>query len=228
MSSVHTSLDFEAELRELRSRSLEMATRCERTVELAVEALRQGAPELAGKVRELEGEMDHDEVDLTALILRILALRQPVARDLRFLTAALKLVTDLERISDEAALMAERATESGDARPLLRAELEPMARHAQQILRDALRAFFEADAESAQRSLEGDRAVDEQYSAIVARMSDRMSKRSEEVANGMLVVRIAKHLERIAGHATNVAEEAIFVIRGEDVRHTRATLQSPS
>jgi phosphate transport system protein len=228
MSSVHTSLDFEAELRQLRSRLLEMATRCEHTVELAVETLRQGAPERAAKVRELEGQIDHDEVDGTALILRILALRQPVARDLRFLTAALKLVTDLERISDEAALLAERAMELGGARPLLRDELEPTAKHAQQILRDALRAFFDADAESAQRALEGDRAVDEQYSAIVAKMSDRMSKHSEEVANGMLVVRIAKHLERIAGHATNVAEEAIFVIRGDDIRHTRATPQSPS
>jgi phosphate transport system protein len=224
MSSVHTRLDFDAELRELRSRSLEMATRCERAVALAVEVMRQGDPEMAAKVRELEAQSDHDEVELTALVLRILALRQPVARDLRFLTTALKLVTDLERIGDEAALMADRATEErGEARSLLRDELELMAEHAQRILRDALKAFFEEDAESAQRALEGDRTVDQQYSAVVAKMSDRMSKRADEVVDGTLVVRIAKHLERIAGHATNVAEEAIFVITGEDIRHSRTT-----
>jgi phosphate transport system protein len=228
MSSVHTRLDFETELRELRSRSLEMATRCERTVALAVQAMRKGDSEVAGKVSELEAQSDHDEVDLTALVLRILALRQPVARDLRFLTAALKLVTDLERIGDEAALMAQRAMEGrGEAGSLVRDELEPMAELAQRILRDGLKAFFEEDAESALRALEGDRAVDQQYNAIVAKMSDRMSKRSDEVVNGMLVVRMAKHLERIAGHATNVAEEAIFVMRGEDIRHSRTIPQPP-
>src|SRR4029079_8921532 len=102
MARSHTSRDFEAELRELRAHSLAMGARCERSLQLALEALWSGSVALAEEVEELDRHIDRDEMDIDALVLRILALRQPVAYDLRFLTAALKLVTDLERIGDEA------------------------------------------------------------------------------------------------------------------------------
>jgi phosphate transport system protein len=229
MSSVHTMRDFDTELREVRSRAREMGTRCERAVAIAIEALLRGPSDLAGKVRELEEETDRDDVDITARALRILALRQPVARDLRFVTATLKLVTDLERIGDEAVLVADRATEGrGETKSLVLDDLEPMAKQAQEALRDALRGFFDEDIDGAQRALESDRAVNEQYSAIIATTSDRISKRGEDAESGMLVVRIAKHLERIAGHAANVAEEAIFVVGGIDVRHARSVARTRS
>jgi phosphate transport system protein len=221
--------DFETELREVRMRAHEMGTRCETAVALAIEAMLRGPSEPAARVRDLEEQTDRDDVEITAHVLRILALRQPVARDLRFLTAVLKLVTDLERIGDESVLIAERAMEGhGEAASLVLDELEPMAKQAQEVLREALAGFFEEDIPKAERALEGDRAVNDQYRSIVATTSDRMTKRSEQAVTGMLVVRIARHLERIAGHAANVAEEAMFIVTGVDVRHPRSAAHSPS
>ncbi len=220
MSPGHTMRDFDAELRDVRSRARDMGARCERAVALAFDSVLHGPSEPTAQVRVLEEESDRDDIDLTAMTLRVLALRQPVARDLRFLTATLKLATDLERIGDEAVQVADRATEARtEGASLGSAELEPMANRAQASLRDALQGFFEGNVEVARRALDGDRVVDEQYSAIVAKTSDRMASGSLDAVSGILVVRIAKHLERIAGHAANVAEEAIFMVGGVDVRH---------
>ena len=102
MAGSHTSRDFESELRELRAHALAMGARCERSLQLALQAFWSGSEKLAAEVKELDKRIDRDEMDIDALVLRILALRQPVAYDLRFLATALKLVTDLERVGDEA------------------------------------------------------------------------------------------------------------------------------
>ena len=140
----HTSRDFESELRELRANALAMGARCERSLRLALEAFWSGSMERAGEVKELDRRIDRDEMEIDALVLRILALRQPVAYDLRLLATALKLVTDLERIGDEAVNIAERAEEGhGSAKELARANLKEMADQAQQMLRHALDSFVE-------------------------------------------------------------------------------------
>src|SRR5205814_71867 len=137
----HTSRDFEAELRELRATVLAMGARCERSLQLALEAFWQGSHDMAAEVEELDRQIDHDEMQIDALVLRILALRQPVAHDLRFLMTALKLVTDLERIGDEAVNIAERGKEgSGIAHEQVRSSLKAMSEEAQQMVRDALDA----------------------------------------------------------------------------------------
>ena len=105
--SSHTSRDFESELRELRANALAMGARCERSLRLALDAFWKASPTLTAEVKELDRHIDRDEMEIDALVLRILALRQPVAYDLRFLATALKLVTDLERIGDEAVNIAE-------------------------------------------------------------------------------------------------------------------------
>src|SRR5438309_9161367 len=121
MNRSHTSRDFAAELRELRAHSLAMGARCERALQLALEAFWSGQVETCSEVLKLDLQIDDDEMKIDALVLRILALRQPVAYDLRFLTTALKLVTDLERIGDEAVNIAERAKEGhGIARDQIR------------------------------------------------------------------------------------------------------------
>jgi phosphate transport system protein len=227
MELEHTSRDFETELRDLRSRTTQMGARSERCLALALDVVWQGSAELAAQVRDLEALTDDDEVDITAMVVRLLALRQPLARDLRFLTATLKLVTDLERISDEAGHIAKRAMEEpAQTRSLAREELEPMAGRAQQALRDALHSFFDEDPSRADQALASSDVVHEQYNAVVARLSDRMAKRSADVVGGMLIIRVAKHLERIAGHAASVAEEAVFFVRGEYVRHDRTGSRS--
>ncbi|HSQ67673.1 MAG TPA: phosphate signaling complex protein PhoU [Polyangiaceae bacterium] len=224
----HTSRDFETELRELRAHALAMGARCERSVGLALEAFYAGSHELALQVEALDDQIDRDEMDIDALVLRILALRQPVAYDLRFLAAALKLVTDLERIGDEAVNIAERSIEDhGDAKEIVLQEIKGMGLSAQEMLREALTAFVDGDVARAEKVLEKDDEVDTAYGAIMRAMSTYMATHSQDVPAGLRVVKVAKYLERIADHATNVAEEVIFMVRGEDIRHHRGhtTLQ---
>ena len=216
----HTSRDFETELRELRAHALAMGARCERSVGLALEAFYAGSRDLALQVEALDDQIDRDEMDIDALVLRILALRQPVAYDLRFLAAALKLVTDLERIGDEAVNIAERSIEDhGDAKEIVLQEIKGMGLSAQEMLREALTAFVDGDVERAEKVLEKDDEVDRTYGAIMRAMSTYMATHSQDVPAGLRVVKVAKYLERIADHATNIAEDVIFLAQGVDVRH---------
>ncbi len=145
----HTSRDFDAELRELRAQLLAMGARCERVLRVALDAYWKSAPASMEEVKAIDREIDRDEMTIDALVLRILALRQPVAYDLRMLMAALKLVTDLERIGDESVNIAERAQEDkGNALTVVGADLRKMAESAQQMVRDALDAFVDAETET--------------------------------------------------------------------------------
>jgi phosphate transport system protein len=218
----HTSRDFESELRELRAHALAMGARCERSLQLALKAFWEGSPRLAAEVEELDRHIDRDEMDIDALVLRILALRQPVAYDLRFLAAALRLVTDLERVGDEAVNIAERSKEEhGNAKDDVRGELKLMGEQAQEMLRDALDAFVQGEATRAEQVLIRDDSVDNLYGKIIRTMTTFMSNQPSQVAEAIRVISVAKYLERVADHATNIAEEVIFMVRGEDVRHIR-------
>lgn len=220
LAPAHSSRDFESELRELRAHLLAMGARCERLVGLAFDAFRAGAPELAREVEALDGQIDRDELDIHALILRILARRQPVADDLRFLATALRFITDLERIGDEAVNIAERVVEQdGEVRAIVGPELASMASSARDMLHEALDAFVRSDAERAAHVLESDDAIDEGCAAIISAMTQHMARTPGHVRAGLRVIGVAKYLERVADHATNVAEEVIFIVRGDDVRH---------
>lgn len=197
-----------------------MGARSERLVGLAFEAFREGAPQLAREVEALDGQINRDEIDIHALILRILALRQPVADDLRFLATALRLITDLERIGDEAVNIAERAfAQDGKARAIVGAELASMASSARDMLHEALDSLVRSDADGATHVLESDDAIDQGCAAIIAAMTQYISRSPGEVGAGLRVIGVAKYLERVADHATNIAEEVIFIVRGDDVRH---------
>jgi phosphate transport system protein len=197
-----------------------MGARCERLVGVAFEAFQQGAPERAREVETLDCQIDQDEVDIHALILRILALRQPVADDLRFLATALRLIIDVERIGDEAVNIAERVVEpDGKAKAIVAAELAAMALAARDMLREALDAFVRSDATLAAHVLESDDAIDVSCAAIISTMTEHISRSSSEARAGLRVIGVATYLERVADHATNIAEEVIFIVRGDDVRH---------
>ena len=220
MPGYHTSRDFESELRELRAHLLAMGARCERSVQLALKAFIEGSAELIAEVKSLDRHIDRDEMESDELALRILALRQPVAHDLRLLATAFKLVTDLERIGDEAVNIAERAEEVVDGSKLVPyPHLRTMADITQQMLRDALDAFVEADLARAERVRLADDAVDDLYAKTVTEMLTFMAQNAERIPAAMGVVNVAKYLERIADHATNIAEEVIFMVAGNDVRH---------
>jgi phosphate transport system protein len=222
MLSSHTSRDFESELRELRAHSLAMAARCERALRIALEAFWTGSIDLAAEVKEIDLRIDRDEMDIDALVLRILALRQPVAYDLRVLTTALKLVTDLERIGDEAVNIAERTREGkAEVKEQIRAELKDMSEKAQEMLREALDAFVQGEVTRAEQVRVGDDAVDALYGRTLSEMMDYMKGHPDTIPEAVRVIKVAKYLERIGDHATNIAEEVIFMVRGEDVRHVR-------
>ena len=219
--NVHTSQQYEAELRALMDRLLAMGGRCESLLRQATAALERQDPALAEAVARTDHEINSDELAIDDLAVRILALRQPVGRDLRFLMTALKVVTDLERIGDEAVNIAERAGElSREVKlPPTASRLGEMADGAAAMLHDALDAFVEEDAERAERVLASDDAVDELYGQTMRATFAYITANPEKVRPAMAVASCAKYVERIADHATNIAEMVVYMVRGVDVRH---------
>ncbi len=219
--NVHTSQQYEAELRALKDRLLAMGGRCESLLRQATAALERQDPALAEAVARTDHEINSDELAIDDLAVRILALRQPVGRDLRFLMTALKVVTDLERIGDEAVNIAERAGElSREVKlPPTASRLGEMADGAAAMLHDALDAFVEEDAERAERVLASDDAVDELYGQTMRATFAYITANPEKVRPAMAVASCAKYVERIADHATNIAEMVVYMVRGVDVRH---------
>ncbi|MDH5492286.1 MAG: phosphate signaling complex protein PhoU [Myxococcales bacterium] len=216
----HTSHEFEEELQALSERLLAMGGRCERMIEMAAEALESRDPALAEEVIRLDRRTNADELEIDERAVRILALRQPVGRDLRFTITAIKVVTDLERIGDEAVNLAERAMELAGRPPIEAAsKLPEMARRAQSMLHDALDSFVWEDATLARSVFARDDAVDALYGETLMRSMRLMQERPGQVEGGMKIASCAKYLERIADHATNLAEMVVFLVEGEDIRH---------
>jgi phosphate transport system protein len=219
-TSAHSSRDFETELRELQQHLLAMGARCERVVGLAFDGYLRGDPATIVEVEELDARIDRDEIEIHSLILRILALRQPVADDLRFLAMALRLIIDLERIGAEAVNITERTVkQDGEVKTRVGGDLASMAAAGRDMLHEALDAFVRWDAEAAERVLGRDDVVDKACAAVIGAMTSDMTQNASDVQAGLRVIRVAKYLERIADHATNVAEQVIFMVRGDDVRH---------
>jgi phosphate transport system protein len=212
--------DFELELRELRGHLLAMGARCERAVSESVAAFATRDRARAERVFDLDRRIDRDEMDIDELTIGIIALRQPVADDLRFLASTLKFVTDLERIGDEAVNIAERArdTAADPSRPSS-PEIERMGAIAQEMLRAALDAFVDGDAARARRVLARDDEVDALYGQTLRSLFAWMAEHPEGIASGQAVVSVARYLERVADHATNLAEQVVFMVEGRDVRH---------
>ena len=217
----HTNQEYEAELKGLKDLLLSMGGRCEQMVANAVKALETRDSELAQQVIDADRQMNADELAVDDLAVRILALRQPVGRDLRTAVTAVKLVTDLERIGDEAVNVAERAKEivHQDGLSKLGTRISEMAVLSTQMLRDALNSFVEEDVKKAQSVFEQDDAVDNLYVEVLRTASEYMKNDPSRIDDGRRLEKCAKYLERIGDHATNIAEMVIFLVDGIDVRH---------
>jgi phosphate transport system protein len=219
-TKAHASRDFDAELQSLAVRVRNMGERCVKGLDSALDAFFVGDTDAANAVRELDRAIDRDEKDIDALVLRMLALRQPVAEDLRMLAATLKLATDLERIGDEAENVADNVGDSANAAyEGARDELGDMAVIARTMLHDALDAFATRDVARAEGVLVRDDDVDRRYERILSDMAAHMRSQPEDADAALRIIRVAHCLERVADHATNIAEEAIFAVRGDDIRH---------
>jgi phosphate transport system protein len=214
---------FSVELEELNHRLLEMAGFVESAINRAVRSLVEQDRELALQVIRDEPQINRMEMEIDGLVTRLLALRQPVARDLRFLTAALKINTDLERIGDLANHIAERSL-SLMHHPLVRplTDIPKMASIVQSMLLKCLEAFVRGDAELARSVLMSDDEVDRLRDHVFTELVETMQRDPGTVTAAVGLIFVARNLERIGDHATNIAEDVVFLIKGIDVRHRAA------
>jgi phosphate transport system protein len=217
----HTSREFERELRTLRDRLLAMGGRAEQQIARAVEALRARDENIAAQVIADDQSIDEDERNIDELAFLILARRQPVASDLRFVMLALKVVTDLERIGDLAVNIAKRVKDLVRLPPSpMQERLELLAERVLSALQLALDAFVHADAERAEKVIAGDRDIDALNTHVI---TDLLASDAEDVKNlarSLALSSVSRYFERIGDHATNIAEMVIYFVRGRDIRHS--------
>jgi phosphate transport system protein len=179
--------------------------------------------ELAERVKSRDREINRMEVEIDGMCRRILALRQPAASDLRFITTALKIVTDLERMGDLAVNVAERALDLNQAPPLGPLhDLAKLADLSEAQLKKALDAFVSGDVKRAEEVMEGDSLLDALYLKIFNDLLALMMEDSRNIRRATSIMFAAKHLERFGDHATNLGEMVVYMVRGEDVRHPRS------
>ena len=220
MMTSHTSKDFETELRTLRERLCAMGGRCEQQITLAMQALLDRDEELARKVVTQDEAIDRDESEIDELALQILATRQPVASDLRFITMSLKFVTDLERIGDNAAGIAKRALELSNVPPLdKQPDLGGLAALVQKNLRAALDSFVTKDADRATAVITYDREIDKRNASLFAELLAHVATDPATVTRVLPLTSVCRYLERIGDHVKNLAEEIVYMVKAQDVRH---------
>jgi phosphate transport system protein len=223
MTPAHTDRHYEQELKELRDLLLAMGGKVEQAIAASVRSLVERDADLARKVKASDVEVNRLEVEIDSACRRILALRQPAASDLRFITTALKIVTDLERMGDLAVNIAERAIDLAQAPSLGPLhDLASLADLSEAQLRKALDAFVERDVAKAEEVMRGDDLLDALYLKIFNELLALMMEDPRAIRRATAVMFAAKHLERFGDHATNLAEMVVYMVRGTDIRHPRS------
>jgi phosphate transport system protein len=221
MEREHFSATFDAELDELRTMILAMGGKVEMMISGSVKALVDRDTPLAERIVAMDHEVNHLEVTIDEKCLELLALRQPTARDLRFITLALKIVTDLERIGDKCANIAKRSSEL-NKEPALKPyiDIPRMAHWTEIMVKEALDAFVRSDVDLAIKVCKDDNFVDGINEQIQRELLTFMIEDPNAISRSIKLNYVAKSLERIADHATNIAEMVIFMVKGKDIRHT--------
>ena len=198
-----------------------MGGKVELMIANSVQSLVDRNTELAEQTIAFDHEINRLEMEIDRDCLEVLALRQPAARDLRFVTLALKIVTDLERIGDQCASISKRARELNREPPLKPIhDLSWMAQAVSTMVMEALDAFVRGDEDLARKVCEADRAVDNLNERIQREILTAMLGDPAIIGRAIKLNHISKCLERIADHATNLAEMVIFMVKGKDIRHT--------
>ncbi|GGE51832.1 phosphate transport system regulatory protein PhoU [Streptosporangium jomthongense] len=218
----HISNRFNDELLALKTRFLKMGGLVETQIDSAVKALIDGDGYLAEEIRAKDRTVDRMEMDIDEEAMLIIARRQPTARDLRLVISVIRMVADLERVGDEAKKIAKFAiklTEEGQA-PQGYVEVRNIGAHVMGMLHDSLDAFARLDSEQALRVMKEDKRVDEEYQAAARTLLTFMMEDPRNISRCMSVMWVLRALERVGDHACNIAENVIFMVKGEDVRHT--------
>jgi phosphate transport system protein len=211
---------FMHEVERLKKQILRLSAQVEESVILAVKALRERDEDLARQVEAGDAEIDAAEVEVEEEALKILALHQPVAMDLRFLATVLKINNDLERIGDLAANIAKRARRMCryDARPIPE-EMHRMAGHARDMVRDSLNAFVNMDDDLAAQVCEHDEIVDDLCKKMFDFVEEQTRANPDHTRYYLNLLTASRNLERIGDHATNIAEDVSYLVKGVIVRH---------
>jgi len=221
----HTNRQFEAELRLLKERIIFMASQVEEMIAQTMKSLVTRDSLLAENMIKFDHQINALELEIDELCLRLLALRQPAGSDLRFITIALKIVTDLERMGDMGVNIAERTLELNQEPPLKPyIDLPNMAKLVQGMVKQSLDAFVKSDLEMAQEVLRKEEMVDQLNVQILRELLTYMIEDPKNITRGLRLIFISKYLERIADHATNIAEMVFFMVKGKDIRHLEKTL----
>jgi len=212
---------FDQELSELRDKLLAMASHAETSVQAAVRALTERNDDLAQEVISDDSIIDQFEIEMDELAVRLLALKAPVASDLRLITVAMKISHDLERVGDEATTIARRALELSKE-PQLKpyVDIPRMAGIGLQMLKDALDAFVNRAPDRARAIIPRDKEVDAINKQLHRELASYMIERPTTITRALNLMVISKSLERIADHATNIAEEVVYIYEARDIRHS--------
>lgn len=205
---------FDEQLAQLKCELIEMGALCEEAIALAAKALDEADVKLAAKVAPLSGEIDRMERNIESMCLKLLLSQQPVARDLRMISAALKLITDMERIGDQASDIAE-IINFLDGRSIEECEyIGEMAKAAIRMVTDSVDAYVKQDIDAAHRVIEGDDVVDDYFDKVKTSLISLIAHNPDEGRYALDLLMIAKYFERIGDHAVNIAEWVVFSVTG--------------
>ena len=223
MSNNHISSQFDAELNSISTQVLEMGGLVESQLHQAIYALNHMSMEAAEQVIEAEPRINQMEVDIDHAIISTIGRRQPTARDLRFLVGISRTTQNLERAGDEVeriARMVKSIIENGSPRSLPVLELRLAADLAAGLLRKTLDSFARLDTSSALTIIRKDNEIDIEYDGFLRKLITYMMEDPRTISQSLSLLFLAKSLERVGDHAKNIAEQIIFVVKGEDVRHS--------
>jgi phosphate transport system protein len=199
---------------------LRMGGSCEAILAKALQALFARDPVLAEQVREDDLEIDRLDIAVDEAVLRSLALQAPVADDLRRVLAAKDMATDLERVGDLARNIAKSAIRLADRAPIpIPPQLEALAAECQAMLRDALDAFVHRDADRARALLARDERIDDDQDRVIREALEEIRRHPDQYSQEVDLILVAKHLERVGDHSTNIAEAVILVVEARNVKH---------
>ena len=211
---------FEEDLKSLKQQLLKMAAKAETMIHLSMQALVQRDKSLAAELPDLEENVNRLQLDVDDRCFKLLALRQPMAHDLRFIVAAGKISSDLERIGDLTININENTKvllEFPELKPLI--DIPKMADLSRQMVRDSLDAFVEEDASKARATVMRDDEVDALKNQVFREVLTYMISDPQTIQVGMQLILVSRHLERIADHATNIAEDVVYLVEAKDIRH---------
>lgn len=218
--STESHRHFHEELGNVKVRLLTMSGEAEAAMGLAIEALLERNLEKAAQVISNDRIIDELELELEEQCVSLLALQQPMARDLRMLTSALKIANDLERVGDHAVNIAQSAERLAQSRPITpEPEIVEMARLSRVMLSDAIEAFIRGDAAAGREICRRDDKVDALHKSVFRILLTHMMEDPHAIGSGMELFLVSRNLERVADLATNIAEDVVFLVEGKSIKH---------